>query len=279
MLGVICLCLGGCGRFGRTSALRGEAQDAGQHVPPQVAARLAELEEQLRQREQELAATRAELARLQQRAIGKTSGTSQPPPNLEPAESDQEQTQGGAAALAAQLARERQERQALLEELERLRQEVSSPFSESHVPEADYLALKQELMELRRVVQQQEQQQRDLMLKLAALPSQPPGDKGGGPDRGTTPEHVRLATETQQELALSQQRITQLEAALEVAKKQGDRAAALAAENDSLRSQLAEERRRAEALEAKLKVAARVTDLIFRMRTQEREGSHKGSAR
>ncbi len=279
VLVVLCLLLAGCGRLGRAIPRRDAAATAAQDPQLAVAARVTELEQQLREREQELAEARAELTKLKHVEAGEerlTKGQGVPP-TKEQQKSENTGAEADPTALGAQLARERLERQALLQELDRLRQEVSSPFGDSSVPEAEYLALKQELLELRKVVQEQEQQQRDLMLKLAAL-SPPPAAGNSAGAAGITPEPSPLVAETQQELTLSRQRIAQLEAALEAAKKEGDRAVALVHENNSLRSQLAEERRRADALEAKLKVAARVTDLIFRMRTQGHGGTQKKSA-
>lgn len=264
-----CLSLHGCVVFRGSSRSQPQAAEESERIPPHVAARIAELERHLEQRERELAAARAELAR---RGQGGTGAENLVNPQARGEEkqggSGGQQPEGNAQSLAAQLAEERLQRQALLEELDRLRQEVNAPFGESRVAEADYLALKQELMELRRVVRQQEQQQRELMLKLAALPRQEATSERADPSAGFTSQPAQLAREAEEELIRSRQRIVELEAALGAAKKQGERSAALEAENDSLRSQLAEERRRAEALEAKLRVAARVTDLIFRMRTQ-----------
>lgn len=261
--------LQGCGtsrvRFGTASGVAGTPTlDATASVPSELATRLAELQARLQEREKELSEARAEIERLRSslpevrqepQSVGAAGA------GLADAGTTRDRT---AEELAAELSRERNERLAVVRELERLRQEVGSPFGENRVPEADYLALKQELLDLRRQLQQQEEEQRRLAARIAVIPS---ADSRGGSSPGPD-EHTRLTSEAARELAASRQRIAELEAAVESLREQGSKVATLVAENDSLRSQLAEERRRAEALEAKLKVAARVTDLIFRMRSQ-----------
>ncbi|GIW42918.1 MAG: hypothetical protein KatS3mg077_0200 [Candidatus Binatia bacterium] len=252
-----------------------QVQPAGSELPAEVQQQLAELQRRLKEREAELATVREELAKARQSEV---KGPSPPQPLGE--------SHGGAAAndvlgadakgLAEALAREKAEREALLRELEKLRQEVSSPFGENYVPEADYLALKQELIELRRAVQEQEKEQRELAKRVSALSSGVTG-KEDAPPRADGASSERLVDDTERALAVSRQRIAELEAELQKATNQGNQVANLAAENESLRSQLLEERRRADALEAKLRVAARVTDLIFRMRTlKNREGAGAG---
>ncbi|MCX8071431.1 MAG: hypothetical protein N3C12_03110 [Candidatus Binatia bacterium] len=278
-MAVLCAVTAGCAILPR-SGPKLEAKEGASGVAQSVelgaadaGGQIAELESRLREREAELLAVRAELE-----ALRRQQGTVLVKPNLTPRGGDEagrpEETTSGTQAeseLAQALARERAERLALMEELERLRQEVSSPFGENYVAERDYLALKQELIELRRSLQEQEQQ-RNLTAKISGSAEAEDRKGPSEPHPPTEGEHIRITAETQQELAESRRRIAELEAALQSAKKEGDQAAALATENESLRSQLAEERRRAEALEAKLKVAARVTDLIFRMQTQQRGG-------
>lgn len=225
--------------------------------------RVAELEEALRRKEQELQQVRAELARAQSGTVdvslgghGSTLGHGQ-----------------SIQSLQQELAAERARREALVRELEELRREVASPFGENHVLEAEYLALKQELVELRRRLDAFERDRRAL---LEASPAAAREQRPPTADM-LAAEQQRLASDLQADLQASQLRVGQLEAQLASIKEQAERSATLESENSRLRAQLAEERRRAEALEAKLKVAARVTELIFRMRPENRAGQRRAA--
>lgn len=268
LIGLGGLVLHGCGTLGslskRSVTLPADTQAKAESESKN---RILDLERQVQEREAELATLRAELEKLRsETGLGWSS---------EPLENQEKGGQKATAPsvtdqLSKQVTDERFEKQALLQELERLQQEVSSPFAETRVPESDYLALKQELIELRRQLRRQEEEHQQLMARIAALPS-PVSSAGNVPPRveSQNGEHRHLAEETERELAASRARVAELESALASARSESEKSRVLVQENDMLKSQLAEERRRAEALEAKLKIATRITELIFRMRSQE----------
>lgn len=184
------------------------------------------------------------------------------------------------AQLRAELQRERQRRQDLESELERLRRETSSPFGDRTVPESEHLALKQELVELRRSAERDRQSRDRLAAQLESLQRAGNVDSRAIDDPAQRAQMESLQREKDQiisslnaNLAASQQRAQQLETELVAARQGGPESGTLRDENSTLRSRLEEERRRTQDLEAKLRVASRVTELIFRMQTQQ-----KGSA-
>jgi hypothetical protein len=163
-------------------------------------------------------------------------------------------------------------------ELARLKEETSVPaFGERRVRESDYLALKQELVELRRSAEEDRRERERLAAQIRALQ----GGEGNAvaAEDGDSPEQRAQIESLQKEkeqiidglrknLDASQQRAAELEAALASAKA-GGTDNSLREENGNLRSRLEEQRRHTEDLEAKLRVAARVSELIFRMQAQQ----------
>jgi len=223
-------------------------------------ARVAELEDTLRKREQELAAARRELQAL--RAESASAGRASVSDSAGASTAEQ---------LQQQLAEERAQRQALLQELEALRREVASPYAENRVPESEYLSVKQELVDLRRRLQALEEDRR----RIADANPLGAEQSRSSRDAALAAEQRQLTQDVESELIATRSRVAQLESQLTEARQELERNAALASENTALREQLAEEKRRAEALEAKLKVAARVTELIFRMRSEGGEDAQR----
>lgn len=237
---------------GTANVEEGRAVRAG-GAAPELQKRLAELENTLHQKERELQELRLQLARIEHRGDAlKQAGDAEQEQSLE--------------NLRQELRAERAQREALVRELEALRREVASPFGENQVPEREYLALKEELMDLRRRFDELARERQALLEVATSTPKEPLPSKGDP----LAAEQERLAADLRMDLDASEARIAELEAQLAMVKEQAQRSAMIESENSTLRAQLAEERRRAEALEAKLKVAARVTELIFRMRSENR---------
>jgi septal ring factor EnvC (AmiA/AmiB activator) len=227
--------------------------------------RASALELDLESREHEIQAARRELEAL--RAGGQTGLPGG-------GRSDAERSE--IALLRAELQRERQRRQDLEAELDRLRRETSSPFGEDTVPQADYLALKQELVDLRRSAQRDRQARDQLAAQLESLQRSGKIDPQAIDDPAQRAHVEALQREKDQiiaslnrNLAASQQRAQALEEQLSAARQSAGDSGTLREENNSLRGRLDEERRRTQELEAKLRVASRVTELIFRMQSQQ----------
>ena len=192
------------------------------------------------------------------------------------------------AALRAALSQEQERREIVENELHRLKEETSASYAGPHVPESDYLAVKQELVLLRQSLADE----RAALERLSSAP--PPKSDGVAPDpaaQASAAESADLRVRLQHlqeerdsiveslnnNLMRSQRRVTELEQQLGVARAATTHAEAaaaangLSAENVALRAQLDEERRRTQDLTAKLKLAARVNDLIFKIQAQQAE--------
>ena len=249
------------------------------------------LQQQLVSREREVEQLRSQVQLLRG---GAASGDAAGAP-------DQAESVGGAAAAAPtadaaaqitslrfELAREQQRRQAVETELARVKEETSLPaFGDTRVPEADFLAVKQELVELRRSAAEDHEAPERLTAQLRELQQAGNPSAAASPDAVDNPDQAaqlddlrrekdQLVQTLNQRLSASQQRTAELETALAAATvggtaAGGDAAAQgkLAAENVALKTRLDEQRRRTEDLEAKLRVAARVNDLIYRLQSQQ----------
>ncbi len=230
--------------------------DDGLPVPgAELAVQVRELQARLHEKDEELKAALKELDAL--RASNSGRGV----------DGNDAAQAAAVRSLQEELAAERARREALVRELEELRRDVASPYGENRVPESEYLAIKQELVDLRRRLQTLEEDRRSLM---AADRSMSAG--AGEQERALSREQERLAADVAGELDATRARVLQLEQQLSESRALLQRSESIAQENSALREQLAEEKRRAEALEAKLKVAARVTELIFRMRSEAGRG-------
>ncbi len=198
--------------------------------------------------------------------------------------------------LRAALSEEQQRRQAAETQLARLQAETSTlPYDNGGPLAADFAAAKQEIVELRRVLDDERATRtrladdlKALQLRTASISS--PGQTDAGDDAGLRARVERLQAERQEavdglsrSLAASQQRTAELEAELATARAAApspagggengvtgeQEMASVRAENSALRAQLDEEHRRTQELAGKLKLAARVTDLIFKMQAQQ----------
>jgi hypothetical protein len=192
------------------------------------------------------------------------------------------------AALRAALSQEQERREMAENQLNRLKEETSAAYTGPRVPESDYLAVKQELVLLRQSLAD-ERAARDRLASTA-----PPAEHAAAADpalQAAVAESADLRVRLQQlqeerdsivaalnnNLMTSQRRVTELEQQLGAARAatmHAEAAAAangLTAENAALRTQLDEERRRAQDLTAKLKLAARVNDLLSRLQAQQAE--------
>ncbi len=190
------------------------------------------------------------------------------------------------AAMRAALSQEQERREIVENELTRLKEETSASYLGPRVPESDYLAVKQELVLLR---QSLADERAALERLTSATPDKP---DGAAPDpaaqaaaaesadlrlrlRRLQEERDSIVESLNNNLMTSQRRVTELEqqlAAARAATTHAEAAAAangLSADNAALRAQLEEERRRTQALTAKLKLAARVNDLIFKIQAQQ----------
>jgi chromosome segregation ATPase len=246
----------------RVDQLASELGQAREHVQA--------LERQLGSRQQEVNALKAEVQQLRGAAAveGKSTGASR------------SGTSAADAALRRELAKERERRQALESELIRLKEETSSPvYGERMVRESEYLSVKQELVDLRRVAEEDRHARDRLAEQLRTLQSsqgQVAGAASDNPEQRAQVESLQrerdqIITNLNKTLTASQQRAAELETALAAAKSGGGDTS-VREENLSLRSRLDEQRRHTEQLEAKLRVATRVADLIFRMQAQQPSG-------
>ncbi|MGD0950752.1 MAG: hypothetical protein ABSA52_25505 [Candidatus Binatia bacterium] len=191
------------------------------------------------------------------------------------------------ARLQEALTQEQQRREQVETELSRLKQETSSPpYGENHAGEADLRAAKQQVTELRTALEQERAARERLAEDFRALQQRAEAENAGGHAdaenaqlrlqlKQLEDEKQSIAESFNRSLAESQQRAAELEEQLTKARatEQADagsdgKLADIRAENAALRARLDEEHRHTEELAGKLKVAMRVTDLIFKMRAQ-----------
>ncbi|MFI5397321.1 MAG: hypothetical protein ACHQ9S_17425 [Candidatus Binatia bacterium] len=198
------------------------------------------------------------------------------------------QSAGAMAGLRAALADEQQRREQTETELARLKEETSTPpYAQNSATEADLAAAKQEVVQLRTALEDERAARERLAQDFHALQERVSTERtataavsGDAPEVRTRlqeleEEKQNLTQSFNRSLAESQQRAAELEGQLALARsapsasaRDGD-AASVRAENTALRSRLDEEHRRTEELGAKLRVALRVTDLIFKMQAQQ----------
>jgi len=288
------------------------------------------LQQQLDQRAQETERLRSEVQQLRERetqlrtalddaggsdAIGSAGSGKRPVGSQNTGTSDA--TAAGKAAngamlasLRAALTSEQQRREAAETQLARLKEETSGPaYGETRVPEADYLAVKQEIVDMRKALSDERGAREALAEQLRQLQSAPvPAPAAAEPPAAAeaTPNvedaELRARLQSLQEekqalvesfnrsLATSQQRTAELEQQLAAAPPPAvvttapvavtdGTADAVRAENAQLKARLDEEHKRTEDLAAKLRVAQRVTDLIFKMQTQQAPGQPKRARR
>ncbi|HVM97397.1 MAG TPA: hypothetical protein VMT89_13465, partial [Candidatus Acidoferrales bacterium] len=257
---------GGRNRYSRSGSVDIRVQQLTRELD-QTRQRAQTLEQQLSVHQKEVESLRAEIQQLRQNQ-GTSNGSSPPLPS-------------DVSELRTQLTQERERRQMLEAELAKLKEETSVPaFGERRVRESDYLALKQELVELRRAAEEDRQERERIAAQLHALQAGQPTVAGDAPAESPAQraqldslyrEKDQIISSLRESLAASQQHSSELEATL-ANTKGGGSDGALRDENKTLRTKLDESRRHTEDLEAKLRVAARVSDLIFRMQAQQQHG-------
>ncbi len=188
--------------------------------------------------------------------------------------------------LQQQLTLEVKRRQDVEAEMTRLLQETSAgPYEhadnvvEKHLREELERARK-EVNELRATLLTERRERSEIEKRFAALQAQANAAATTAEPRGVPNEEVEALKERQrrvlasiaQDLQASQQRETELRETL--TRSQGsqgsamaDQVTALRSENSALQARLEDEHQHNRDLSAKLQVATRVTDLIFKMRT------------
>jgi DNA repair exonuclease SbcCD ATPase subunit len=273
--------------------------------------------EQLQAEVQQLHQQEAELrGQLEQASAGSGAGTTAPaataparegqvaaaaaaaPPAAEPpaerraeaAEAEQGEPVA-VASLRVALTQEQQRRQAVETELERLKEETSTPaLTAGDEAAGELAAAKAQITELRDALADERVQRERMADDLRVLQQR----AAHAPPAEANPEDADLRARIDslkaekdaimesfnRSLAASQQRSAELERQLAASQAataaaaagtaaappaSDSEAASIRAENAALRSRLEEEHRRTGELAAKLRVATRVTDLIFKM--------------
>ncbi len=204
-------------------------------------------------------------------------------------EAEQEH-QAAIARLQTALTQEQQRREQAETQLAKLKEETSTPpYGPSETTEAELAAAKQQVTELRAALDDERAARERLAQDFGALQRRTASGSASAENTGAENADLRLRLQQLQEekrnltesfnrsLAESQRHAADLErelseahAAPAPAVNDGDgQTANVRAENSALRSRLDEEHRRTEELTAKLKVATRVTDLIFKMQAQQ----------
>lgn len=186
------------------------------------------------------------------------------------------------ATLESRLVAEIQRREQVEGEMKKVLEETSSgPFERSDNVVDQHLrdqlaSARQEIAELRATIATERRERSDLERRYAALQQQL--EHAGRSSENDSDEIAalkerqrRVLASIQQDLAASRQRESELRAAL--AQQDGDAVSladsvtSLRAENAALQRRLDDEHRQNRELASKLKLAGRVTDLIFKMQS------------
>jgi chromosome segregation ATPase len=267
--------------------------------------RIADLEQQLVARETELTAVRAETGDLREREQAARAELQELQAHVEQnrapyvamaasnagaweAYQGRSAQDGGSslvATLRQKLIDEREQRVRLERELERLQAQSaemsSGPFERNEGRTRKELSeareqieeLKVALSTERRARQDLAERYEQLQVQFARLQNEQPAPSGPASDELAALEarQRRMLASIERDLLLSRQRESELRNALEAS--QGADAVPLAAtisdlraQNDALQTRLDDEHRHNRELSAKLNLAGRVTDLIFKMR-------------
>jgi chromosome segregation ATPase len=196
---------------------------------------------------------------------------------------------GAIAGLRAALADEKARRRRAEAQLVRLKEETSTPpYGPEASTQAALVAARQEVSRLRAELEKAHAAQKRMAEEFRALQERAAADHAAAQAAGPTSPELRARLHALEEekrnitqsfnrsLAESQRRADELERQLALARAtpgarvQGEsEVSAARAENEALRHQLDEERQRTEKLAAKLRIATRVTDLIFKMQGQQ----------
>lgn len=262
-----------------------------------------ELEAQLAERDRTIAAVQTQLSNARRQpsgsaAPGRTTRGGEPPATSNPVAEDGAGTGSSAAALAAkeaelgeakrqiatletQLDSEIQRRKQVESEMAKVLEETSSgPFERSgnvvdqHLRE-QLATAQHEIAELRSTLATERRERSDLERRYATLQQQlertARGDADSEEIAALKERQRRVLASIQQDLAASQQREGELRAALAQQDGDGvslaDSVTSLRAENVALQRRLDDEHRQNRELASKLKLAGRVTDLIFKMQS------------
>lgn len=188
------------------------------------------------------------------------------------------------ASVRAALAQEQQQRQETEAELDRLKQETSVPAYGASGSAADIAAAKQEVADLRGALDNERAMRQRLAHDFEMLQQQAaaPADSGGETKElqarlqelqqqkdAVTESFTRSLADSQKHAADLEQQLATVRTVPVTEPQDGVDVPAIRAENAALRSRLDEEHHRTEELAAKLKLATRVTDLIFKMQAQQ----------
>lgn len=196
---------------------------------------------------------------------------------------------GAIAGLRAALADEQAQRQRIEAQLARLKEETSTPpYGPDPATQAALATAKQEVAELRAELDKEHAARERMAEEFRALQERAAGDRAAAQAATVTSPELRARLRELEEekrnitqsfnrsLAESQQRTAELERQLALARSapaadvpSASEVSAVRAENQTLRGQLDEEHRRMEELAGKLRIAMRVTDLIFKMQGQQ----------
>jgi chromosome segregation ATPase len=191
------------------------------------------------------------------------------------------------SSLTEQLSRERRERERLERDLEQLREETSSGPFESRV-QGDLEEAQRQVEELKDALRTERKARQDLARSYERLQTELDRERQQrSVASAAAPAEELAALEARQrrvlasierDLLLSRQRESELRDALEASQGPGapglaTTVAGLRAENDALQARLEDEHRRNRELSAKLTLATRVTELIFKMRSGATEAA------
>jgi chromosome segregation ATPase len=264
--------------------------------------RIGQLEQQLGAQERELEQARQETGDLRERELAARSQLQELQAHVEQNRAPyvamaatsggawdayQERTaqEGGSslvATLRQKLHEEREQRVHLEREIERLEAEqaesASGPFENKL--QSDLAEARKQVEDLKNALRTEREARQDLahrfeqlQVELERVRKERPAETGGASEEiaALQERQRRVLASIERDLLLSRQRENELRSALEAS--QGPDAVPLAAavsdlraQNDALQTRLEDEHHRNRELSAKLNLAARVTDLIFKMR-------------
>jgi DNA repair exonuclease SbcCD ATPase subunit len=278
-----------------------------QHELAQTKQRIEQLEQQIQGQESDLTQAREEANELRTRELTARSELQQLQAQVEKNRAPyvamaassggswdayQERTgQGGGgspliATLRQKLIDEREQRVRLERQLERLQSEAAEmsagPFENKL--QSDLTDARKQVEDLKQALSAERQARQDLaqhfeqlQLELERVRQEHPAAAAAAPSEeiaALEARQKRVLASIERDLLLSRQRESEMRAALEAS--QGPDAAPLAAavsnlrsENEALQTRLDDEHRHNLELSAKLNLAARVTDLIFKMRNAD----------
>ncbi len=185
------------------------------------------------------------------------------------------------ATLRARLIEEQRQRARLERDLKRMQEETSAGPFENKL-QTDLRAAQDEIDQLRRTLQSERQERQKLAQRYeslqrqletpAAAPATAPSDPQREEIAALKERQQRVLASIQRDLAASQQREQELRDTLTATQGQdglplAESVGNLRAENQALQARLDDQHQRNSELAGKLKIASRVTELIFKMQT------------